>query len=92
MDADHPAIGVKIARRNTGLIGAPTLLGTPDPGDKRLVRAAVSNKVQGPAHAATGTLAFHASPRDELALLGPQTIDAASLSTFALTVTGAFAE
>lgn len=81
-----------LAMPTFGLIGAPTLLGTPDPGDKRLVRAAVSKKVQGPAHAATGTLAFHASPRDELALLGPQTIGAASLSTFALTVTGAFAE
>ena len=72
-----------------GMVGAPTLIGTPNAGDKKLVQAVVSAKVQGPAHAATGTLSFFDSPRDELSLLQPRSVTAASLSTFALTVVAA---
>lgn len=81
-----------LATPTFGLVGSPTLIGTPNPGEKTLVRAQVSPKIQGPAHAASGTLRFFESPRDELALLRPTAVTAASLSTFALTVTGAIAE
>jgi len=82
------AIGF-LARRTYGLIGSPSVVGGPSPGVPKLVRADVSHKVQGPAFAATGTLAFFDSPRDELALLQPTGPAAASVSTFALTVSGA---
>lgn len=72
-----------------GLVASPSVIGTPSAGTPRLVRAVVPAKVQGPAHAATGTLRFFPSPRDELSLLQPDEITAASLSTFALTVVGA---
>ena len=72
-----------------GLIGSPTLIGTPDSGQKTLARATVPTKIHGPMHAARGTLRMFDSPRDELSLLRPERVTAASLSTFALSVTGA---
>ena len=78
-----------LAAPTFGLVGAPTLIGTPSAGSRTLVRAAVSQKIQGPAHAATGWLRFFDSPRDELSMLQPKAVTAASLSTFGLTVVGA---
>ena len=78
-----------LAAPSYGLVPAPSVLGAPDRGSPTLARAAVTNKVQGPAHAATGTLRFLDSPRDELALLQPKAVTAASVSTFAMTITGA---
>lgn len=72
-----------------GIVGQPSLIGTPSPGEKRLVRARVSTKIAGPSWAAHGALTFHVSPRDELAELQPLNVAAASLSTFALSVEGA---
>jgi hypothetical protein len=75
-----------------GLVGSPTLIGTPSAGPRTLVRAAVPDKMQGPSHAADLTaLAFFASPRDELSQLAPKALREASLSTFALTVASATA-
>jgi hypothetical protein len=75
-----------------GLVGSPTLIGTPSAGSPTLVRAIVPDKMQGPSYAADlATLAFFASPRDELSQLAPKVLREASLSTFALTVAGATA-
>lgn len=74
-----------------GMMGHPTLVDTPNPGNREIVRAVVSAKLQGPTHDASGTLSFFESPRDELAVLRPEAVTAASLSTLALTVTGAAA-
>ncbi len=73
-----------------GLVGAPSIVGGPSSGTTTLVRATVPSKAQGPAHAASlDVLTFLPSPRDELSLLAPRTLTAASLSTFALTVAAA---
>jgi hypothetical protein len=80
-----------LAAPSFGLVGAPSLLGTPDRGTPTLARAVVQARVLGPAHAATGELRFLDSPRDELALLQPTVVTAASLSTAALTIAGASA-
>ena len=80
-----------LAAPSYGLVPSPRVIGTPDRGEPTLARAAVTDKVQGPAHAATGTLRFLDSPRDELALLQPMAVTAASVSTFAMTITGASA-
>jgi acetoacetate decarboxylase len=78
-----------LALPTIGLIGNPTLIGTPSAGSRTLVRAAVPDKMQGPSYAAALTaLAFFASPRDELSQLAPRALREASLSTFALTVAG----
>ncbi len=74
-----------------GLVGSPTLMGTPNAGQKTLVRATIPTKIQGPTHAATATLRLFDSPRNELSLLRPESITAATLSTLALSVTGASA-
>jgi hypothetical protein len=81
-----------LAAPTFGLVCSPSLIGVPDPGAKKLVRARVPTKIQGPAYAASGTLRFFESPRDELALLQPAAVTAASLATVALTVAGAIAE
>ena len=53
------------------------------------MRATVPDKMQGPSYAAEPvTLAFFASPRDELSQIAPKALREASLSTFALTVAG----
>jgi len=80
-----------LAAPSFGLIPSASLLGAPDRGTPTLARSTVQDRVQGPAHAATGTLRFMDSPRDELALLQPARVTAASLSTFAMTITGAAA-
>jgi len=80
-----------LAAPSFGLIPSASLLGAPDRGRPTLARSTVQDRVQGPAHAATGTLRFIDSPRDELALLQPARVTAASLSTFAMTITGAIA-
>jgi hypothetical protein len=70
-----------------GLVGSPTLIGAPSAGPRTLVRATVPDKMQGPSYAADPvTLAFFASPRDELSQIAPKALREASLSTFALTV------
>ena len=74
-----------------GLVGSPTLIGTPSAGERTLARAVVPMSIKGPAFAATAVLQFFESPRDELSLLQPRVVRAASLSTFALTVAGAIA-
>jgi hypothetical protein len=71
-----------------GLIGAPTLIGKPDAGTKQLVRTVVSTKMLGPAHAGRGSLRLFESPRDEISVLTPIRVTAASVCTFAFTVTG----
>jgi hypothetical protein len=78
-----------LAMPTFGSAASPTIIGAATSGPKRLVRANVPAKTHGPAHAATGELAFFDSPRDELSLLQPQRVTTASLSTFALTVDGA---
>jgi hypothetical protein len=80
-----------LAAPSFGLVASPTLLGGPDRGGPTIARAIVQQRLQGPAHGGTGTLRFLESPRDELALLQPNAVTAASLSTFAMTVTGATA-
>jgi hypothetical protein len=80
-----------LAMPTYGLVGSPTLIGKPSAGEKTLARAAVEMTTSGPAYAATGALQFFESPRDELSVLRPRSVTAASLSTFALTVTGAIA-
>lgn len=80
-----------LALPTIGLVARPTLVGGADRGEAQPVRATISNRVQGPTHAATGTMRFFDSPRDELALLQPMAVLGASLSTFALSVTGATA-
>ena len=80
-----------LARPTFGLVGSPTLIGTPDAGAKKLVRAAVERTTGGLAYGATGALHLFESPRDELAALRPRSVAAASVSTFALTVVGAIA-
>ena len=72
-----------------GLVGAASLIGEPQPGEKRIVRARLSGKVMGPNYAANGRLAFHDSPRDELSMLRPRAVTGASLATIALSVEGA---
>jgi Acetoacetate decarboxylase (ADC) len=72
-----------------GLLGAPTLIGKPDAGTKQLVRTVVSAKMLGPAHAGRGSLRLFESPRDEISLLTPITVTAASVCTFAFTLVGA---
>jgi hypothetical protein len=74
-----------------GLVGSPSLIGAPNAGEKRLAHAAVGLTDRGPAYAAAGELQLFESPRDELCLLRPRSVTAASLSTFALTVVGAIA-
>jgi hypothetical protein len=72
-----------------GLVASPTLIGVAGAGSPTLVRATVPDRMQGPSYAADPiTLAFFASPRDELSQLAPKTLREASLSTFALTVAG----
>jgi len=79
-----------LALPTVGLVASPTLIGAPSPGSQTLVRATVPDRVQGPSYAADlTTLAFFASPRDELSRLAPKALRGASLSTFALTVVGA---
>lgn len=72
-----------------GLVASPSIIGEASTGSKRLVRASVPAKVQGPAHAAQGEIAFFDSPRDELSMLKSGPVSAASLCTFALTVDSA---
>jgi hypothetical protein len=71
-----------------GLVGSPTLVGSPSAGEKKLARAAVKLTIRGPAYGATGALQLFESPRDELSALRPRSVTAASFSTFALTVVG----
>jgi Acetoacetate decarboxylase (ADC) len=78
-----------LAMPTFGLIGSPTLIGRPGAGDRKLARAAVELTTRGPAYGATGALQFFESPRDELCVLRPRSVTAASLSTLALTVIGA---
>jgi hypothetical protein len=80
-----------LAMPTFGLVGSPTLIGTPSAGERKLARAGVELTVSGPAYRATGALRLFDSPRDELSLLRPRSVTAASLSSFALTVTGAIA-
>jgi hypothetical protein len=80
-----------LAMPTFGLVGSPTLIGMPSAGEKRLARAAVELTTSGPVYGASGALQLFESPRDELAVLRPRSVTAASLSTFALTVAGAIA-
>jgi hypothetical protein len=70
----------------------PSLTDMSSPGRTILMRAVTENKVQGRAYAATGTLNMFDSPHDELSLLQPESVSNASISTFALSVTGASKE
>jgi hypothetical protein len=83
-----PPIGF-LALPTYGVIGATTLIGEPDPGTKRLVRTIVSARIQGPAHAGRGALRIFESSRDELSLLAPVSVLAASVCTYGFTITGA---
>lgn len=78
-----------MAATTFGIVAMPSILGTPDPGPRRLARPAVEGRVAGPAYAAEGTLAFFPAPRDELVLLAPRSVGRASLATLAITITGA---
>jgi hypothetical protein len=80
-----------LAAPTYGLIAAATLLGTPKRGTPVLGRAAVDQRIIGPAADATGTLDIYDSPRDELSLLRPRRVRRASTCCVALTVTAAVA-
>ncbi|MDD9722786.1 acetoacetate decarboxylase family protein [Sulfitobacter sp. PR48] len=72
-----------------GLVGAPSIIGTPTSGDIRLVRQSLSARVVGPIHAAEGTLRLLDSPIDEIGDLAVLSCFAATTCEAALTVTGA---
>ena len=80
-----------LATPTLALAGSPSLIGIPDPGERKLLRAAVSQKVAGESHGAAGSLRLFESPRDELSVLHPKAMKVASLTTVALSVTGAVA-
>lgn len=72
-----------------GVVGQPTLIGEPGAGTRTVVRAPAAARVSGPVFAANATLRFFPSSRDELELLAPLQVTAATLSTFGLTVAAA---
>jgi len=72
-----------------GLVASPSIVEGASAVEPKLVRATITSKAQGPAHAGSGTLSFFDSPRDELSLLRPTQVAGASVSTFALTISGA---
>jgi hypothetical protein len=75
-----------------GLIASPTIVGTPQSGTPLLARAVVATRVSGPSFAGAGSLRLFDSPHDEVAMLKPTAMKGASISTLALTVTGAVVE
>jgi hypothetical protein len=75
-----------------GSASLPSLIDKPSPNRAIPMRAVTENRVRGRAYAATGTLRIFDSPHDELSLLRPESILKASISTFALSVTGASQE
>lgn len=77
-----------LAQPTFGLVGAPSIVGTPSAGTPRLVRA-IATSVCGRLRHASGTLRLFDSPRDELAAFAPRGGVEAAVGTFALTVTGA---
>lgn len=80
-----------LATPTFGLVAAPTLIGGADPGTPRLARAIVEDAVAGTFAGGTAELAFHPSPRDELAAIAPTGPVEASIGAFAFTITGAIA-
>ncbi len=74
-----------------GLLGSPSIFGTPSAGERRLVRALIADRIAGPVHGARATLEFLDSPRDELSLMQPRAVRKASLSTLAMAIAGALA-
>jgi hypothetical protein len=81
-----------LAAPTYGLIASPTIVGSPRAGSPQVARAEVSTRVHGPSHAGIGSLRLFDSPRDEVAMLQPTMMKGASVSTLALTVTGAVTE
>jgi hypothetical protein len=73
-----------------GLVATPTIIEGQKEVPAKLVRPAITGKVLGATHSATGMLQFYQSPRDELALLQPGQVNEATVSTIAFTVTGAY--
>lgn len=71
------------------LLASPTIIGTPDPGPKRLAQAIVQDMAAGSFVAGEAELSFLPSPRDELAALAPQGRAEASLGNVAFTISGA---
>lgn len=81
-----PRLGL-LKQPTYGLLGLPTLLGeAATPADPRLVRFTADPVVHGAYHDAEATLAFFASPRDELADLAPRRVTAASAGYVGLTI------
>ncbi|CAB3748283.1 acetoacetate decarboxylase family protein [Paraburkholderia solisilvae] len=76
----HPAVN---------LAGAPSVVGEPDRGPQRLLRAAVSDVMLGPMVSGTAELHYFDSPHDEIAPLAPSGAVEVSLGVVAITINGA---
>ncbi len=84
----RPAPRLGLLKQPTfGLLGLPSILGeAATPADPRLVRFTADPIVHGAYHDAQATLAFFASPRDELADLAPRRVTSASAGYVGLTI------
>lgn len=84
----RPAPRLGLLKQPTfGLLGLPSILGeTATPVRPRLVRFTADPIVHGAYYDAEATLAFFASPRDELADLAPRRVTAASAGYVGLTI------
>jgi hypothetical protein len=69
-----------------GFLGLPNLLGETTPADPQIVRMAADTLVRGASWAATASVEFLSSPRDELADLAPTRVIAASAGYAALSI------
>jgi hypothetical protein len=79
------------ARPTFGTVGWADLTAPTRPPELRFVRPTVTGKVEGAWHEATAELAFHETPREELADLGLRRAVDASAGWLGITVTGATA-
>ncbi len=80
------------ARPTWGTVGWPDLTRPGEPPAPRYLRPVVANRVGGEWHGATAELAFHATPREELADLGLRRATRASAGWMGMTITGAVEE
>ncbi|QCP54724.1 acetoacetate decarboxylase [Trinickia violacea] len=78
-----------LAHPVVNLAGLPSVVGKPDRGSQRLLRAAVGDVVLGPMTSGTAELRYFDSPHDEIAPLAPRGAVEASLGMVAITINGA---
>ena len=78
-----------LAHPVVNLAGSPSVVGEPDRGSLRLLRAAVGDVVLGPMTSGTAELRYFDSPHDEVAPLAPTGAVEASLGMVAITINGA---